>query len=217
MRAEEAVALRRLHTNEPEMARVLVAAAMPSRIDSLAGERQGCVVQQGIEVGAGEQRPGDLSTRPRVPLGLPVILGPDDEAHARGCAGAQAGQARLGQVGEQLGAPPGLVDRERPAVRRTGGTTVVQYPWDLPDGDRDRWLREELPCTCGQVGCPLLTIGALFPAKAPSAEAWAERVQTYYAQRRGCHARSELYTFSLTTNTWLLKRGDPMASALTRC
>jgi hypothetical protein len=66
--------------------------------------------------------------------------------------------------------------------------SVVQYPWDLPDGDRDRWLREELPCVCGRVGCPLLTIGVLLPAKAPSAEAWTERAQTYYAQRRGSHA-----------------------------
>ena len=66
--------------------------------------------------------------------------------------------------------------------------SVVRYPWDLPDGDCDRWFREELPCACGEVGCSLLTIGALLPAKAPSAEAWTERVQTYYTQRRGSHA-----------------------------
>jgi hypothetical protein len=66
--------------------------------------------------------------------------------------------------------------------------SVVQFPWDLPNGGRDRWLAEELPCTCGQVGCPLLTIGVLLPAKAPSLEAWTARVQTYYAQRSGSHA-----------------------------
>jgi hypothetical protein len=66
--------------------------------------------------------------------------------------------------------------------------SVVQYPWNLPDGDRDRWLREDLLCACGQVGCPLLAIGALLPAKAPSAEAWTERVQAYYARKRDSHA-----------------------------
>jgi hypothetical protein len=84
-----------------------------------------------------------------------------------------------------------VVRLEEHRRRRTGRPhhlSVMQYPWDLLDGDRDRWLEEELPCVCGRVGCPLLTIGALLPAKAPSAEAWTERAQTYYAQRRSSHA-----------------------------
>jgi hypothetical protein len=81
-----------------------------------------------------------------------------------------------------------LEEHQRKRHGRPHHLSVVQYPWDLPDGDRDRWLREELPCVCGRVGCPLLTIGALLPAKAPSGEAWTERAQTYYAQRRGSHA-----------------------------
>jgi hypothetical protein len=105
VREEEAVALRRLHTHEPEMERVRVAADLHISIDSLAGERQCVGVQQGIAGGAGEQLPGDLSTRHRVPLGLPVVLELDDDAHALGCAGSQACQARLGQVGEQPGRP----------------------------------------------------------------------------------------------------------------
>jgi hypothetical protein len=62
--------------------------------------------------------------------------------------------------------------------------SVVQYPWPLPEGEQDRWIREDLKCACGQAGCPEMTIGVLVPAKAPSAEAWSARVQQYYAQRR---------------------------------
>jgi hypothetical protein len=81
-----------------------------------------------------------------------------------------------------------LEEHQRKRNGRLHPLAVVQYPWDLPEGDRDRWLGEELPCTCGQVGCPLLIIGALLPVKAPSAEAWAERAQPYYVQRKGRHA-----------------------------
>jgi hypothetical protein len=61
--------------------------------------------------------------------------------------------------------------------------SVVSYPWDLPDGDRDRWIRKELPCACGAIGCPEMTIGLVAPAKAPSAEAWSQAAQVYYAPR----------------------------------
>jgi hypothetical protein len=65
----------------------------------------------------------------------------------------------------------------------------VRVPWDLPAGmDQDTWLRTEVTCACGQRGCPELRIGLVLPEKAPSPEAWTERVQTYYAQRRGSHA-----------------------------
>jgi hypothetical protein len=62
--------------------------------------------------------------------------------------------------------------------------SIVKDPWELPDEDRARWLQEDLPCACGQVGCPDMTIGALLPGKTPSIEAWAKRAQEYYAQRR---------------------------------
>ena len=61
--------------------------------------------------------------------------------------------------------------------------SVVRYPWDLPDGDRDRWLAEEVECACGVVGCERMTIGLVSPEKAPSAEAWSAQVQAYYRER----------------------------------
>jgi hypothetical protein len=67
---------------------------------------------------------------------------------------------------------------------RSHHLSVVHYPWDLPDEGRARWRREELPCACGRGHCPQMTIGLLVPATAPSVEAWAERAQQYYAQRR---------------------------------
>jgi hypothetical protein len=54
----------------------------------------------------------------------------------------------------------------------------VRVPWDPPAGmDQETWLAEEVTCSCGELGCPELTIGVLAPAKAPSVEAWAERYQ----------------------------------------
>lgn len=55
--------------------------------------------------------------------------------------------------------------------------------WDLPDDARHVWLAEQRACAC-MPGCPGKCYGALLPQKAPSAEAWAKRAQTYYAQRR---------------------------------
>jgi hypothetical protein len=60
---------------------------------------------------------------------------------------------------------------------------IVRTPWDLDHVDCDDWL-QTLVCACGQVGCPELRIGALLPEKAPSAQAWGDRVQQYYAQRK---------------------------------
>ena len=65
----------------------------------------------------------------------------------------------------------------------------VHVPWDLPRGmNQDTWLQEDVLCTCGQKGCHEVRIGLVLPDKAPSPEAWAERAQAYYAQRRGHHA-----------------------------
>lgn len=61
------------------------------------------------------------------------------------------------------------------------------YPWDLPNDVQDVWLTERLACACTP-GCPGKRYGALLPEKAPSVEAWAERVQHYCAQRRATDA-----------------------------
>ena len=58
--------------------------------------------------------------------------------------------------------------------------SVVFQPWEEPD--RERWLAG-LTCPCGAVGCPELRIGALLPAKAPSAEAWQARVRQYASRK----------------------------------
>jgi hypothetical protein len=75
-----------------------------------------------------------------------------------------------------------LEEYQRQCHGRPHHLLVVQYPWDLLNGDGHRWLGEELPCACGQVGCPLLTIGVL---RASSVQARAEHVQTYSAQGKG--------------------------------
>ena len=66
--------------------------------------------------------------------------------------------------------------------------SVLIYPRDLLHTDRERWLREEVTCACGTRGCLEMRVGALLPEKAPSAEAWAERAQQYYAPRPVTHA-----------------------------
>ena len=66
--------------------------------------------------------------------------------------------------------------------------SVCSIPGICPTGIAIVGFGEELPCACGQVGCPEMTIGILVPAKAPSVEAWAQRAQAYYAQRSGSHA-----------------------------
>jgi hypothetical protein len=61
----------------------------------------------------------------------------------------------------------------------------VRVPWDLPEGmGQETWLAEEVTCPCGQRACLEFRIGLVIPEKAPTAEAWAEWVQSYYAQRR---------------------------------
>jgi len=63
--------------------------------------------------------------------------------------------------------------------------TSVRVPWDLPPGmDTDTWLQTEVVCSCGQRGCPEMRIGAVWPDKAPSAEAWGERMQAYLRARQ---------------------------------
>jgi hypothetical protein len=49
--------------------------------------------------------------------------------------------------------------------------------------DQAMWLRDEVVYRCGQRRCPELRIGLVVPQKAPSAEAWATRANTSYAQR----------------------------------
>jgi hypothetical protein len=62
--------------------------------------------------------------------------------------------------------------------------SVLFYPWALPDDQRDAWVAEQLACPCTP-DCPGKSGGALLPEKAPSPEAWEERVRAYQAQRRG--------------------------------
>jgi hypothetical protein len=60
----------------------------------------------------------------------------------------------------------------------------VRVPWDLPAGmDQETWLATEVICPCGRRDCPEFRIGLVIPAKAPSAEAWAERAQQYHQRR----------------------------------
>jgi hypothetical protein len=74
-----------------------------------------------------------------------------------------------------------LEARQRQAHPDRHWTSVVRVPWDEPD--QARWLRQ-LPCACGQVGCPERRIGLLVSEKAPSADAWAERAQAYVTRRQ---------------------------------
>jgi hypothetical protein len=65
--------------------------------------------------------------------------------------------------------------------------SVLIYPHDRAEAALENWLAERLRCTC-HPDCPGKRVGAVLPKKAPSAEAWSERAQAYYAQRRGSHA-----------------------------
>jgi hypothetical protein len=62
--------------------------------------------------------------------------------------------------------------------------SVVRVPWGEDSADD----LAALSCLCGQVGCPDRRIGRLVPDKAPSSQAWVERVQAYEARKRreGC-------------------------------
>ena len=110
VREEKAVALRGLDTDEPEMQRVLRPTHMDVGINGPAIEDEGVLLEEGIEVGAGEELLGDLPAGDIVHLGLPVVFQADDEADIMGLARPEACQTRIGEVGEQAIAPPGLVD-----------------------------------------------------------------------------------------------------------
>ena len=77
------------------------------------------------------------------------------------------------------------LEERRRAKPPSHHVVVARYPFDCDD--RDRWIREALPCVCGVIGCPELTIGMLAPEKAASAEEWSHHAQAYYVPR-GDHA-----------------------------
>jgi len=60
--------------------------------------------------------------------------------------------------------------------------SIASQPWDAPD--REQWLAG-LTCPCGVVNCHDLTIGAILPEKAPSADAWQARFQAYARRKAG--------------------------------
>jgi hypothetical protein len=60
--------------------------------------------------------------------------------------------------------------------------SVVKYPFGMDDGDVDRWLRDEVVCACGTIGCPELRIRILTSEPAPSVEAWEQWVKRQQAR-----------------------------------
>jgi hypothetical protein len=93
------------------------------------------LLKQDIEVGAGAECRGDLTTRQRVDLRLPVVLEADHQAHPLGMTGPQPGQARRRQVRQQTTTLPGLVDLHMPAVMLAGRAEMVAYGCPAADGE----------------------------------------------------------------------------------
>jgi len=80
-RAEPRGQAREKNAEESARPRGLVAADMHDGVKGAAVEDTCVVFQEGIEIRAGEELPGDLPARDRVDLRLPVVLEAADEAH----------------------------------------------------------------------------------------------------------------------------------------
>jgi hypothetical protein len=134
VREEETVAFRRVDPDEAEISGVFGLTHMHIRVNGPAVAHEDVFLQEDIEVGPRKELLGRLSTRHQVDRGLPVVFEADDQAHPVVIAGLQPCQAGISEVGEQTAAPPGLVDRQMPAIMLPGRAEVVAHR--CPAADR---------------------------------------------------------------------------------
>jgi hypothetical protein len=123
----QAVALRGLDADEPEMPRVLRPPQMDVGIHGPAVADEGLRLEEGLEVRAGTELLADLPAGAIIPLGRPVLCQAEDAPDLVGVTGPQTCDTGRGQVGQPAVSPPGRVDRQRPAVMLPGGAAMVPY------------------------------------------------------------------------------------------
>ena len=142
VRETNAVPVRGLDADEPELQRVRVATDRHVGSKDAASAPEDSLREQGIEVGPRAEGLAHLSPGARVDRRLPVVFEADATAHTLGFTRPEACQTRLAEVGQQAVAPPGLSDLELPAVRLAGWTAVVAYRRPAAHGEdvmpRDR-------------------------------------------------------------------------------
>ena len=150
IREEKAIALRRVDPDQAEMERI--PGPRPAHRHRWPGRRaQDLLVQQDIEVGAGEKLLRDLPAGDIVHLGLPIVLEADDKTHPMGVTGPQPGQAGIRQVSEQAVAPPGLVDLQMPAIMLSGRAEMVAHRGPAADGEDFMDLERRIVASPGEL------------------------------------------------------------------
>src|SRR5919199_317806 len=124
IRQEKAIALRRVDPHEAQMQGLFGPPDMRIGINRVAVEDQDVLLEEGIEVGPGEELLGDVAAREMIHLGLPIVFEPDDKAYPMLVAGPQPGQAGIGEVRQQATPSPGLIDRQMPAAMTMARTNI---------------------------------------------------------------------------------------------
>src|SRR5882724_5121190 len=120
-------------------------------INGAAVEDKCVVFQEGIEVSAGEALPGDLPARDIVDLRLPVVLEAEDEAHIIRFASPESRNTGVPQVSQEATAPPGLVDRQMPAIMLPSGADMVAHRRSTADREDFMHLNRRVGSGPGKV------------------------------------------------------------------
>ena len=140
IRQEKTVPLRGVDPDEAKGQRVFVPATMDIGIHGSTIAHEDVLREEGIELGPRQEGLGHLSPGAIVNFRLPVVFETDDHTHAVGVTGSEALNTRLSKVGEQAVAPPGLVDREMPAIMLAGWAKVVAHRRPAANGEDFMYL-----------------------------------------------------------------------------
>lgn len=135
VREEKAVALRGLDADKSKVKGLLRPAHMDVGINGPAIQDEDLRRDEGIEVRAGEELLGDLPTGDILYLRFPGVLEAEHEAHIMRFARPETRQTGIAKIGEKATAPPGLVDRQMPAVMLPGRAAMVPHWGTAADGE----------------------------------------------------------------------------------
>src|SRR5918997_3593639 len=127
IRQEKAIALRRVDPHEAPMQGLFGCPDMRIGINRVAVEDEDVLLEEGVEVGPGEELLGDVAAREMIHFWLPIVFEPDDKAYPVIVAGPQPGKARIREVRQQATPSPGLIDRQMPAVMLSGRAEMVAH------------------------------------------------------------------------------------------
>src|ERR1019366_8845783 len=136
IREEEAVALRRRHSHQPQQQGVRARANPDIGIDDLSFEEERLALKQGVEIGSREERGRQLAAGEGIDLRFPVLLESDDEPNVVLKAGTKAAEAGITEVREKTVAPPALVDSQMQGVVLARRAEVVRDGRAAADGVR---------------------------------------------------------------------------------